>query len=471
MELTEGLQKYSDECNLRFHMPGHKGKKEILEEIAENMQTYDVTEVDGTDNLHNPAYIIKNTQNKIAEIYGVKNSYMLVNGTTSGIISAILTATNPKDSILVQRDCHKSVFSAAILGDLRLEFIYPRFNEDFNLNIGIDLNELESKLKQNPNIKAVVLTYPTYYGICCDIKKAAKIIHNNNKILIVDEAHGSHLNFVNQLPVSAEKVGADIVIQSTHKTLPALTQSSVLHVCSEKINKDKLQKILAMIQSSSPSYILMSSIENAVNYMESKGKNRLNKNIDIIRKEAYEAAKRGIKVITKDIVNKIDGFDFDETKVLLSLDNVGISGIELEKILREKFKIQVEMSDITYINAFVTAADESDEIKKLFDSVINIYESNKQKNKVRSQVKISSLPRLNKKLSIRDAFYKESYKKQLKYSYNCISADFIIPYPPGIPIVCPGEIISEEIIDILTKMIKNDINIIGINNNFISIIK
>ena len=471
MELIEGLQRYSDECNLRFHMPGHKGKKETLKRISENIHDYDVTELSGTDNLHKPIGIIKNTQKRIAETYGVKDSYKLVNGTTSGIISAILACTKPKEKILIQRDSHKSVFSGAILGDLELEYIYPKYNEEFNLNVSIDLIELEKKLKENDDIKAVVLTYPTYYGICCDIGEAARIIHKHNKILIIDEAHGSHLNFVEALPIGAENTGSDIVIQSTHKTLPALTQSSVLHVCSKKINKEKLQKILAMIQSSSPSYILMSSVENAVEYMEIKGKERLNKNIEIIRTKTMEAVNKGIKIITKDIVKEIGGFDFDETKILISLEHVGISGSQLEKILRDKYKIQVEMSDMTYINAFVTAADEPNEIIKLFDSVINIFELNKQNIKRKKQVKICSIPKLEKAISIRRAFNEESKKIELNNSCNNVSADFIVPYPPGIPLVCPGEIISKEIINILTKLIENDINIIGINDNFINIIK
>lgn len=471
MELIEGLQKYTDECNLRFHMPGHKGKKETIKKVIENIQDYDVTEVNGTDNLHNPTDIIKNTQKKIAKTYGAKDSYILVNGTTSGIISAILACTKPKEKILIQRDCHKSVFSAAILGNIEIEYLYPKYNEEFSLNVSIDILELEKKLEEHSDIKAVVLTYPTYYGICCNIKEAAKIIHKYNKILIVDEAHGSHLNFLEVLPIAAEKTGADIVIQSTHKTLPALTQSSVLHVCSEKINKEKLKKILAMIQSSSPSYILMSSVENAVEYMEKQGKARLNKNIETIRKKTNEAVKKGIKIITKDVIRDINGFDFDETKILMSLEHIGISGSELEKILREKYKIQVEMSDMTYINAFVTAADEPNEIIKLFDSVINILELNKQNNKEKKQVKIGSVPILEKAFSIRRAFYEENKKIKLINSCDKISADFIIPYPPGIPLVCPGEIISKEIISILIKLIENDINIIGINNDYINIIE
>ena len=381
-----------------------------------------------------------------------------------------MECVRPKEKILIQRDCHKSVFSAATLGNIDIEYIYPKYNEQFSLNIGIDILELEKKLKEYPEIKAVVLTYPTYYGICCDIQEAAKIIHKYDRILIVDEAHGSHLNFLETLPIAAEKAGADIVIQSTHKTLPALTQSSTLHVCSERINKEKLKKLLAMIQSSSPSYILMSSIENAIEYMEKQGKIRLGNNIEIIRKKTKQVADRGIKVITKDIISNIKGFDFDETKIIISLDNIGISGNQLEEILRDKYKIQVEMSDMTYINAFVTAADEPDEIEKLFDSIINIFESNIKNKKQNRQIKIENIPKLEKSISIRRAFYREDKKIKLVNSCNKIAADFIIPYPPGIPLVCPGEIINEKIITTLIRMQENNINIIGIDEGFIDII-
>lgn len=471
MSLIKGLDNYSKEKNIRFHMPGHKGKNKMLSTLVKKIADYDVTEVKGTDNLHNPVGIIKDTQDKIAKTYGAKESYILVNGTTGGIIASIMACTSPKEKILIQRNCHKSVYSAAILGDLQLEYIYPKYNKEYCLNVGIDNKTLDEKLRRNKDIKAVVLTYPTYYGICCDIKEIAVIVHKYDKILIIDEAHGGHLKFIDGLPVSAEEVGADIVIQSTHKTLISLTQSSVLHVCSERINTKKLRKFLGMTQSSSPSYLLMSSVENAVDYMKNEGSKRLKANLEIINKKVIELNSEGILVLTKEIIKDIEGYEYDATKLLISLSDFGISGNELEKILRDDYKIQVEMSDTKYINAYITVGDETKDIERLFDSIIDISKVYKKEKMNINQMESTELPILEKAICINEAFYSENKKVRLEDSLNEIAADFIIPYPPGVPIICPGEVINQEAISLLNYMIKNNLSIIGITNEYIDIIE
>jgi lysine decarboxylase len=294
--IISGIKQYRSEVDTNFHMPGHKGKAEILGELEKNLNFFDITETLGTDNLHYPTGFLKDAMNYISKVYGSKKSYMVVNGTSCGIISAIMACTNPGDKILVQRDCHKSVYNACILGDLKLFYLYPDFNKKYGLNFSISLDKLDQMLTDNPDIKMVVLTYPTFYGICFDVKKAADIVHKHCKILLIDEAHGSHLQFCKELlPPPAENSGADIVTQSTHKTLPCLTQGSLLHICSDRVNINNLETMLRMLQTTSPSYILMASIENAVHWMEENGE-------EIFKRRTLELRNMGINVLEDDFL-------------------------------------------------------------------------------------------------------------------------------------------------------------------------
>lgn len=469
--IIDGIEQYRNEVDVSFHMPGHKNKINILNNIGDNLYRYDITETKGTDDLFFPKSIIKNTLDYIKESYNVRKSYMVVNGTSCSVIASIMSCTNPGDCILVQRDCHKSAYSAIILGDLEVKYIYPNFNENYGLNCSINLENLELILKESPKIKAVLLTYPTFYGVCFNIKKAAQIVHKYNKVLIIDEAHGSHLNYSNSLPISAESSGADIVAQSTHKTLPAMTQCSVLHVCSDRINIDKLEKMLRLLQTSSPSYILMSSIHNAIEYMNTCGENRLEENINMFKHKVKEAKKLGITVLTKELVNKIGCYDFDESRVVVSLNNVGITGTELENILRQKYKVQVEMSDLMYIIGYITAADEPNNIEYLFNSIIEIYLKNKVKFSKNNKVIIKEFPELKQQITIKKAFYLDSELILLDESIGRLASDFIIPYPPGIPLVCPGEKIEKYVVDYIKIMLQSGINVNGIENNRLRVVK
>lgn len=468
--IIEGIKKFRSEVDTSFHMPGHKNKPNILDEIGNNLYKYDITETIGTDNLHFPTGMIKNTLEDISDSYGTKKSYIVVNGTSCGVISSIMACTNPGDFILVQRDCHKSVYNAVILGGLKVEYLYPEFNREHGLNFSISLEKLEKMLIDYPKIKLVVLTYPTFYGVCFDIKKAADIVHKYGKILMIDEAHGSHLNFCSALPPSAESSGADIVTQSTHKTLPSLTQSSVLHVCSDRVDTAKVERILRMLQTTSPSYILMASVQNAIEYMNKYGEERLSRNIEMFRNKTHELRKLGVNVLNEDFLQSEGCYDFDETRAVISLNDVGITGKELEIILREKYKIQMEMSDLMYTVGYITAADEPEDIEKLFDAVKEIYLEARSKNNKSSRVFIEEFPRLTQEMSMKNAFYSENELIPTEKSIGRISADFIIPYPPGIPLICPGEIIKEETIEYANSLLANGINVNGIENNKLRVV-
>lgn len=462
--IISGIRKYRSEVDTNFHMPGHKGKDGILDEIGNNLSFYDITETLGTDNLHYPTGFLKDAMEYIAKSYGTKKSYMVVNGTSCGIISSIMACTNPGDKIIVQRDCHKSVYNACILGDLKLYYLYPEFNKKHGLNFSISLEKLEQMIIDNPDVKMVVLTYPTFYGICFDVKKAAEIVHKYDKILMIDEAHGSHLHFCKDLlPPSAESSGADIVAQSTHKTLPCMTQGSILHICSDRPNRSNIEAMLRILQTTSPSYILMASIENAVHWMNQNGEERLKRNIEVFKKRTLELRNMGINVLEDDFLISEGLFDFDATRAVISMSELGITGTELQEILRYKYKIQMEFADLQYTVGYITATDEPEDIDRLFDAVKEIYLEESQNKEVREIVQIEPFPQLEHERKMRKAFYADNELVDLDDAIGRTAAHFIIPYPPGIPLVCPGEIIIQDTIDYVKVMIDNNINCNGVN--------
>ncbi|NLJ58081.1 MAG: aminotransferase class I/II-fold pyridoxal phosphate-dependent enzyme [Tissierellia bacterium] len=470
--IISGIKQYRSQVDTNFHMPGHKGKNEFLGQLIEDISSYDLTETIGTDNLHYPAGFLKDAMDYISKVYGSKKSYMVVNGTSCGIISSIMACTKPGDKILVQRDCHKSVYNASILGDLELVYLYPEFNKKYGLNFSISLEKLDQQLSYKPEIKMVVLTYPTFYGICFDIKKAAEIVHKHGKILMIDEAHGSHLKFSEDLPLPAESSGADIVTQSIHKTLPCLSQGSLLHVCSERVKVDNIEAMLRMLQTSSPSYVLMASIENAVHWMESSGKERLKRNIEIFKERTLELRKIGINVLEENFLIGEGLYSFDATRAVISMSEIGITGTKLQDILRYKYRIQMEFADLQYTVGYITATDEPEDIHRLFDAVKEIYlkeSKNKEKGEI---IQIEPFPSLQHERKMRSAFYAENIFVKIDESIGRTAAGFIIPYPPGIPLVCPGEIIDQDTADYVKVMLENGINVNGVNeNNLVRVVK
>ncbi len=473
LNIISGIKQYRSEVDTNFHMPGHKGKLGILDEIGNNLNFYDITETLGTDNLHYPTGFLKDAMNFISKSYGSKKSYMVVNGTSCGIISAIMACTNPGDKIIVQRDCHKSVYNACILGDLKLYYLYPEFNKKHGLNFSISLEKLEEMLIENPDVKMVVLTYPTFYGICFDVKKAAEIVHKYGKILMIDEAHGSHLQFCKDLlPPPAENSGADIVTQSTHKTLPCMTQGSLLHVCSDRVDTANIESMLRMLQTTSPSYILMASIENAVHWMNKYGEERLKRNIEVFKKRTLELRNMGINVLEDDFLISEGCYDFDATRAVISMSELGITGTELQEILRYKYKIQMEFADLQYTVGYITATDEIEDINRLFDAVKEIYLEESQSKEKREIIQIEAFPQLQHERKMRKAFYAVNELIDMEEAIGRTAAEFIIPYPPGIPLVCPGEIIEQSTVDYVKVMLDNSINVNGVNKyNQVRVVK
>ncbi|WP_352420341.1 arginine / lysine / ornithine decarboxylase [Proteiniborus sp.] len=468
--IINGLKKYALENNKRFHMPGHKGK-ELLRFLGELIPEIDVTEVEGTDNLHNPSTIIYESQRLAAETFGAIETFYSVNGTTGGLHAAITATVRPGGKALIQRDCHRAVYNALILGKITPKYIYPKYSEENNIVTTLGPEEIDKELSLDSDIDAVIITYPTYYGICSDIKNIAEVVHKHRRVLIVDEAHGSHLKFNNRLPTSALDAGADIVIQSTHKTLPAFTQSSMIHVGSHRVDIEKLKSMISIFQTTSPSYILMSSIDFAIDYMRNHGKDKLEILLNNIEKwTTYMKQIEKVNILDKGSLDS-QIFDFDNTKILMKID--GLTGKSMENILREKYKIQLEMSDYYYGLALTSVLDEDEELERLAYAVEDISKKHFYVDRNKNNIDIRKIkPDIN--ISLYDAFHSEKTEIQFTKSSGEISGDFIIPYPPGIPILCPGEVISDDIISYIETLKKNNIQILGFldyNREKIKIVK
>lgn len=469
MPILQGLKDYTAQKNIRFHMPGHKGKdyfKIWLDEVCK----MDVTEIPGTDNLYNPKGIILESQELAAKVFGAKKTFFSVNGTTGGIYAAISTVAKPGSKVLIQRNSHRSVYNAVILNNLKVEYIYPNYSQKDIITTGVNPKDIEKSLRKHDDIKAVVITNPSYYGICSNIKEIASIVHNYKKILVVDEAHASHFKFSNKLPMTAIEAGADITIQSTHKTLPAFTQSSMIHVGTNNINIQKLAKMVSIFQTTSPSYLLLASLDLARAYMENEGRDKLNQIIDYIKDStSYLKTLNEVKIIDSDNINYKDIYDFDVTKLLVHVD--GLGGFNLESILRNKYNIQLEMADHLYGLALCSVFDDIQDIDKIVKAIEDISKNLKQRQIKSDKLNLSYLgdilnyiePKIE--IPLYQAFHREKKIINIRKSIGFISGGFIIPYPPGIPILCPGEIITSEIVEYINFLNSNNANILGLLEN------
>ena len=461
--LIDGLKEYIKEKNIRFHMPGHKAKDE-LKSLGNMIPEIDVTEVRGVDNLHNAKSIIAESQKNASRVFKSKHTFYSVNGTTGGIYAAVNSQTSPGDKVLISRDSHKAVYQSLVLGGLRCDYIYPKYDNENNMLIGIDPSEVREKLKSDDSIKVVVINYPSYYGVCSDVSMIANIVHEFDRILIVDEAHGSHLSFHKSLPDSSLELRADIVIQSTHKTLPAFTQSSMVHVGTENVDIDKLKLHMSIFQTTSPSYILLSSIDYAVDYMDRVGYKRLDEAIKKIDKITLDLNKlKRVKIYNGKGI-KLKPYDFDVTKFLFKIE--GIRGTRLEEILRDDYKIQVELSDHYYCLALITPLDDIEDLEKLKIAIADISKKDEyiEEDSKKKNLDIKNImPKII--LEPHKAFYSDKISVQLEKSIGEISGEFIIPYPPGIPILTPGEEITKEIVEHIECLKLENIEILGLTQN------
>lgn len=480
------LEAYSKENIVPMHMPGAKRNSELIGRYMDDMPApydIDITEIDGFDNMHNADGMIKKAFEKTAALYGADESLFLVNGSTAGNMAAICGVTDKGDSIIVARNCHISVYNAIILNELDANYVYPQYDDEYGYYKGISLREIKDTVEKNESmgkdIKAVVITSPTYEGNVSDIKNIAAYLHEHNIPLIVDEAHGAHFKFSCEFPQTAVEQGADIVINSVHKTLPSLTQTAVMHINYGYVNVSKVKRYWNIYQSTSPSYILMGSIDRCMSIIEKDGEylfeNYISK-LKILRNKLGQL--KNIKLIDSD----------DISKIVIGCDNAK----KLYNILLNEYGIQLEMSSLKYAIAMTSIFDSAEYYDRFYNALCEIdrrYNANNINNSANNNQNYaerynifnntSSIKKADIKVNIADFKNealmsiakalnegdKNGYDKIMMNDsslYGRISAKMVYVYPPGIPILCPGEIISENVVNIISKAIDNGLEVVGL---------
>ena len=375
-KLYKKLESYGQSDYYPFHMPGHKRNPDSVR--GDFPFERDITEIEGFDNLHHPEDILLEAQKNVSKLYGTKESYYSVNGSTAALLAAISAAVPRKGQILVARNCHKAVYHAMYLRELKPTYIYPQMDMKWWINGGIFPDKVERCLAENPEIKAVLITSPTYDGVVSDVKAIAEITHKYEIPLIVDEAHGAHFHFSNYFPTSAVELGADLVIQSFHKTLPAMTQTAILHNCSDRVDGRLIRRFMGIYQTSSPSYILMASIDACIDTMAAEGYEMFREFTKMLE-QARKRLSQCRYICLADPEKDVNGvFDYDRSKLIFSTVNSTLTGAQLYDILLERYHIQMEMETETYSLALAAVGDREEGFERLCQAIEEIGKKSKK---------------------------------------------------------------------------------------------
>ena len=449
--LDRRLEEYAQSNIYPFHMPGHKRKWRT----AADPYAIDITEIDGFDNLHHAEEVLKDAQERAAELYGSRQAYYLVNGSTCGLLAAIGAACRRRGSILVARNCHKAVYHGIYMQELTAHYVYPKINA-YGIACAVTPEQIEKELSQHPDVEAVLLTSPTYEGVVSDIARIAEFVHAHGIPLIVDEAHGAHFGLTEDevFPDSAVHCGADLVVQSLHKTLPSYTQTALLHVCSDRVPQKRVEQFLDIYETSSPSYILMAGMERCIRYMRESGAQelcRFRERLD--RFGSRMAALRRLKLIGRADFSKKQAFGFDASKLLLYTGNAGITGKALYDMLLQDYGLQMEMAAGNYVLAMTSLMDTDDGFERLEAALLEIDARLSQKSPdsvtaASASENVSQFAQLytpqEQVCTIAEALDSAQEAVELKNATGRIVSDYIYLYPPGIPLLAPGERITEK---------------------------
>ncbi len=466
--LTGALLRHSGTLEYPFHMPGHK--RNITGGVFEQISKIDITEIEGFDNLHDARGIIKREQDFAAVLYQSKSCYYLVNGSSSGVVSAICSQTRKGDVIIMQRGSHKSAYHGVYLNELKPYYLNQPCKES-GMPSGPVSKEQVQKALEATGAKVVFLTYPTYEGIGCDIEEIAKIVHSMDAILIVDQAHGAHLGFHSAFMESATEY-ADLVIMSVHKTLPAMTQTALLHVCSDRVDEMALKRYLAVLQTSSPSYVLMASVSSALHLIQEEGSQRFGQ-LDEMLKEFYQKAQKleHLKVLTNDWAIQTYGAKMDQSKIVICtpklLDEKGqrFRGKDLFDCLLKDYQLQMEMASMDYVLAMTTIMDTKEGINRLIEALFQIDQRLQKAADVSEQENSDWVycPKdgFREGLSLYEALNGKTEKVSYFDSASHVSGEYLLLYPPGTPLIVPGERISKEVLDFIDQAKKIGLSVTG----------
>ena len=468
--LYEKLEAYGKSDYYGFHMPGHKRNSDVTQ--ANLPYGIDITEIEGFDNLHHAEEIIREAEVRAASMYHAEETHYLINGSTAGILSAVMGCTKKGGKILMARNCHKSVYHAVFLNELRPVYIYPEFDETMELNMAVSPEKIERLLEEHKEVQAVVLTSPTYDGVLSDIERISEIVHQKKIPLIVDEAHGAHFGFHPYFPENANTKGADVVIHSLHKTLPALTQTALIHLNGTRIDRRKIRNYLHIFQTSSPSYVLMASMDECLRMVAEQG--------DVLF-ETYVKnleSKRGELKKLKHI-RLMETEEFDRSKLVLSVkdtilkkENRVFTGKMLYERLLLEYHLQMEMAAGSYVIAMTSIGDTKEGMDRLISALFEIDEELEKKSEEEKRYYLPRQEQVLTSFEVEGMRRMENVKSlSWKESAGFISMEYAYLYPPGIPLIVPGERITKETAAMLVDYQNKGFSVEGISvENYIEVL-
>ena len=493
----EALEHYGNNGTYPYHMPGHKRRLKGF--LPETLVKVDITEIEGFDNLHHARGILRELQKQASDLYGSDESFYLVGGSTCGILAAISACVPKGGHILMARNCHKAAYHAAYLRELQVHYLEPDIIEGFGIPDRIRVNQVREALDRYPEVTAVLLVSPTYEGRISEISEIAELVHERGKLLVVDEAHGAHLGFAKGFSDNSVRKGADVVIHSVHKTLPAMTQTALLHVKGDRVDLATLRRFLQIYQSSSPSYVLMASIDNALRVVREQGQvlfadlqtryEKMIGELQACKQLRFLSPEKNIQ---------------DIGKLVISTARAGITGKELYELLLERYKLQLEMACGNYALAMFTIGDSEEGYERLTKALLELDKELDEKAKGSKKVREHEDARDNEKAwsekdwenedagntmevgdeyEIRDieeasdgynpgtqkvvyplskAWDMEKNWVQLDYAEGRVAGEFVTLYPPGIPMFAPGEEITKEHVNLIRNYMKKNFELEGI---------
>lgn len=480
--ISKAMEAYAGDGALAFHTPGHKqglGAHPLLKSlITEAGLRQEVSLMEELDDLHEPAGCIKEAQELAAELWGARESLFVINGTTGAIQAMLVGTLSPGDRVLVPRNAHRSIMGGIILAGAVPIYIQPEIDTRLGIAMGLSVATVQQAIKAHPEAKALVAVYPTYYGFCCDLQRIGELLHEANMLLLVDEAHGAHLRFGKDLPKQAIELGADVTAQSTHKLLGSMTQTSMLHIGSNRVEAERIRQAASLLQSTSPNQLLLASLDIARLQMAQEGAQRVNRAVELAQwlrkkineipglycpgKEIWAGQEAGPLVAGSEDLSDVGAVALDWAKVTVNLAGLDISGQEAELLLRHQWKVQCELSDPENLLFIISMADTQSEADRLLQVLQELAAKHRRTTAAKTGSDIgeeqgctkadnlchmADMPVAVQRMKPREAFFAPIRTVALEKAIGCICGETIAFYPPGIPVLCPGEEITEALVE------------------------
>ena len=445
--IYEALERFRQMRVVPFDVPGHKrgrGNPELVQLLGEQCVSMDVNSMKPLDNLCHPISVIRDAERLAAEAFGAANAFLMVGGTTSAVQSMVLSVAKRGEKIILPRNVHRSVMGAMVLCGAVPVYVNPQCDSDLGIALGMSVAAVERAIRENPDAKAVLVNNPTYYGICSDLRAIVKLAHEHGMLCLADEAHGTHFYFGEGLPVSAMAAGADMASVSMHKSGGSLTQSSLL-LTGPAMQEGHVRQIINLTQTTSASYLLLSSLDISRRNLALRGKSdfeRVVRLAEYARREINEID--GYYAFSRELINGDSVFDFDVTKLSVNTLDVGLAGIEVYDLLRDEYDIQIEFGDLGNILAYVSVGDRPREIERLVSALSEV-----RRRFGRTKANLMAQEYIDPQVVVspQDAFYAPKESLPLRETEGRVCSEFVMCYPPGIPILAPGERITAEILD------------------------